>query len=938
MTSFTRRVFISIFIAVASSHLFAQNREELSQLIPLNPEVKTGTLKNGLNYFILKNQKPENRAELRLVVNAGSLQEDDNQLGLAHFTEHMAFNGTKNFKKNELVDYLQSVGVKFGAHLNAYTSFDETVYMLSIPTDDSEILGQGFQILEDWSHNLLFDNEEIDKERGVVIEEWRLGQGADRRMLDQYLPVIYKDSKYAERLPIGTKDILENFEYETIKKFYKDWYRPDLMAVVAVGDFNSDEIEAKIQKMFSGLKNPKKARERTTIEVPDHKETYVSVVTDKEAAYTIVRLYYKSNPEVMRTEEQYRKALIGGMFTGMLNQRLRELQQQAEPPFVFASTGVGGTWARSKSAFSAFAVVKDNGIEKAMNAVLEEIRRVQLHGFTQAELKRQKLQILKSYENAYNERDKSESEGFAGELVSLFLEQEPSPGIEYEFNFANKHIDGISVEEVNELVKKLVKDENRVVVVTGPQKEGTIMPEEKVIKSWLDEALLKEIEPYVEDDLDDNLVKTLPKSGVVVNQSMIENIDVTVLTLNNGVEVFLKPTDFQNDEIKMSAYSKGGHSQASDIDYHSASNSSGIISVSGVGDYSLVDLRKVLAGKTVAVSPYVSELESGFSGGSTIKDMETMFQLIHLYFTALRKDETAFQSFISRNKAVLTNIMSNPQYYFSDKAQKIMSQNHPRSGGIPTMEDLNKIDFDIAFNFFKEQFSDPSGFKFWFVGNFKNEDIIPLLEKYIGSIPSKGLSKNWKDLGIRPPKGMVDQSIKKGTDPKSMVMMNFSNEFKYDRQESYLMSSLADVLDIQLIEILREEKSGVYGVGAGSSASKKPYSNYSFNINFPCSPENVDGLVDAAINVIKEIQKTGVSDENITKIKEAQRRDIEINMKENGFWLSALRAHHVNNWDYSGFDNYSARIEKLNSDELKRIANKYLDTDEYIKIVLYPED
>ncbi len=912
-------------------------QDDLSQTIPLNPDIKTGVLKNGLKYYILKNQKPEKRAELRLLVNAGALQEDDDQLGLAHFTEHMAFNGSKNFEKNELVDYLQSVGVKFGAHLNAYTSFDETVYMLSIPTDDAEIVDKGFQILQDWSSNLSFNETEIDKERGVVIEEWRLGQGSGRRMLDKYLPVIYKDSRYAERLPIGKKDILENFEYETIKRFYKDWYRPDLMAVVAIGDFDVDEIEAKVKKLFSKLKNPKNARKREVYTVPDHKETYVSIVTDKEAPYTIVRLYYKSDPKIMKTGSDYRKALISSLFTGMLNKRLGELQQQAEPPFVFASTSNGGTWARTKSAFSAFAVVKEDGIKKATNAILDEIRRVQLHGFTAGELKRQKLQTLKSYENAFKEKDKSESSDFAQELASHFLEQEPAPGITYEFDFAKKHLEGISIEQVNALVKKLIKDENRVFVVTGPEKEDLVMPIESDVKSWLNEASKRALKAYEEEELDNNLVKTLPNKGSITKTSKIDNVDVTVVTLSNGVEVYLKSTDYKNDEILMSAYSVGGHSQSSDADYHSASNASAIVGAGGVGDYSMIDLRKVLAGKTVSVSPYIRELSSGFSGKSTPEDIETMFQLLHLYFTSLRKDETAHQSYIARNKAILANLMSNPQFYFSDQSAKIMSQNHLRADGIPTVDDLDKIDFETAFSFFQKEFSNPANFKFWFVGNFKNEDVIPLLEKYIGSIPSTDSSKSWKDVGLRAPSGMVDKVVKKGTDPKSMVSMVFTDKFDYSRQDAYLLGALADVLDIQLIEILREEKSGVYGVGASSSADKTPYAHYSFKIGFPCAPENVEGLVEAALGVVKNIQKEGVSDENITKVKEAQRRELEVNMKSNNFWLSALKAHHVNEWDYSGFDNYTKRIENISSGELKRVANQYLNTDEYIKIVLMPE-
>lgn len=939
MKQFLIKISIAVALITGYSTLKAQTSSiDLSSPIPLNDKIKTGKLDNGLTYFIMENKKPEKRVELRLVVNAGSILEDDDQRGLAHFTEHMAFNGTKNFKKNELVDYLQSVGVQFGAHLNAYTSFDETVYILPIPSDDEEILDKGLQILEDWSQNLLFDHEEIDKERGVVVEEWRLGQGAEMRMLDKYLPVIFKNSLYAERLPIGTKDILENFDYETIKRFYKDWYRPDLMAVMAVGDIDAEAMEKKIKERFGSLKNPDQPRRRISPEVPDHDETYVAIVSDKEASFSNVYILYKSDPEKITVGGDYRKLLISSLFTGMLNQRLRELQQKADPPFIFASTSAGSSWARTKTAFSAFSVVNESGIEKGLSAILEELRRVELHGFTEGEFKRQKLQLEKSYENAYNERDKTESKAIVGELVGHFLEEEPVPGIEYEYAFVKEHLSGIELGEVNALIKKLIRKDNRVVVITGPDKEGLEMPTEQGVLNTIASIESQQLDAYEDEEISDELVKDLPAVGKVVEQGSIDNIGVTTLTLANGAKVFLKPTNFKNDEIRMSAYSPGGHSLASDEDYHSAANASDIIGTSGIGDYSVTTLRKALAGKTASVSAHINELEEGLSGSCTPKDLETMMQLTHLYFTAPRKDEEAFQSFQARNKSILANLMANPQYYFSDKLQRILSSNHPRGGGFPTVEDIDKIDLDRAIEFYKGQFSNAGDFTFWFVGNFETEKLIPMIEKYIGSIAPEGNTDSWNDLGIRPPTGNVEEYVKRGTDPKSSVFISFTNDFQYKRQEGYYLQSLSEVLDIKLIEILREEKSGVYGVGASSSISKRPYPHYTMVISFPCGPENVEQLVDAAIGVVRDIQKNGVTAEDLEKIKEAQRRDLEVKLKENGFWLSALRAHHINGWDYAGFDNYLSRIDALTAEDLQRVAKQYLNTEEFIKIVHLPEE
>ncbi len=931
---------ILLIISIGVSSLSAQdfNFNDLTQKIPLDPKIRVGQLENGLTYYIKYNQRPENKVELRLAVDAGSLLEDDDQLGLAHFTEHMAFNGSEHFEKNELLDYVQSVGVKFGAHINAYTSFDETVYMLPIASDSAEILENAFLILEDWANGLSFDNEEIDKERGVVVEEWRLRQGAQRRMLDKWLPVLLKDSRYADRLPIGTKEILENFDYDVVKRFYNDWYRPDLMAVAVVGDVDVDEMEQKIKDHFADIKNPKTPRRKEFYPVPDHKETEVAIVSDLEAPFTNVMIINKFDPEPFVTLNDYRRYIMYNIYTGILNQRLNELRQQADPPFIFASTSLGGLFVRNKHAFQSFAVVKETEIERGLQTIQEENERVARHGFTTGEYERYKKDMLRNYEIAFNERNKTESKNFVGEYVRNFLEQEPIPGIEFEYSFVKTHLKGISLEEINQLSKKWLTDENRVVVITAPEKKGVDLPSKERVLEVIAEVENSNITPYEDEEVASELITELPAAGEVTEISSIENVGVTQLSLSNGVRIFLKPTDFKNDEIVMTSYSLGGHSLSSDDEFMSAKYTTSIIAQSGVGEFSSISLEKALAGKSVRVTPFIGELTEGLSGSTTPEDLETMFQLIHLYFTAPRKDEEAFASVISRNKAILTNISANPQYYFQDQMARFMSQDHLRGGGIPSVEDIEKIDHDEIMKFYTDRFGDASDFTFVFVGNFEIDKITELSIKYLANLPTLDREENWKDVGIRPPSGKAEKVVKKGTDPKSQVIMRFSGEADYERGDAFLINKLGDLLDIKLVENLREEKSGVYGVGANGSMTRWPYGHYNFQIQFPCGPENVESLTQAAIDEVKKLQNNGPEEEDLQKIREQYRRDVEEGHKQNNWWSNVLRSYTMYDLDFDTLLDYKKRMERITAENIQRIANKYINPDEYIRVILYPED
>jgi len=621
----------------------------------------------------------------------------------------------------------------------------------------------------------------------------------------------------------------------------------------------------------------------------------------------------------------------------MLNERLRELTQSADPPFIFASTSFGSL-VRTKSSYTSFAVVGENGIEKGLKVLLVENERVKRYGFTQGELDRFKKNMLNMYEQFYNERDKTESRNYAAEYIRNFTTDESIPGIEFEYEYTKAYLPGVTLEEVNSLASEWVKDTDRVVVITGPEKEGVDPPQESDIRRMLDEAGNLEITPYKEEVIGTELMTILPVPGKVEGTRSFEKTGVTELTLSNGVKVVLKSTDFKNDEILMSASSPGGSSIYSDADYYSASNAASIINQSGVGDFSSTNLQKLLAGKTVSASPYIGALSEGMRGNAAPKDFETMLQLVNLYFTSPKKDSAAFQSLMTRNRMMFQNLMANPRFYYSDQLSKIMAQNNPRGGGFPTPEDLDKVDFERAFSIYQERFADASDFEFFLVGNFDIPEITPLLEQYLGSLPSLNRNETWRDLGIRPPTGIVDEVINKGTDPKSIVTINFTGEKPFAKKENYNLNTLGEVLTIKLIEVIREEKSGAYSVGASANSSKYPIETYSFRISFPCGPENVDELTKAVFAEIDKIKENGVTDEDLQKVKETQRRNREEDLKKNRYWLGQIGGYYYNGIDLDTFYESEELTNGVTSKDLQDAAIKYIKMDNYVKVVLMPEE
>ncbi len=942
------KTFIGVFLCSIPLSTFSQatldkklgttsiikNKEKL----PVDPDVKIGKLDNGLTYYIRNNGKPEDKVELRLVINAGSILEDENQLGLAHFMEHMNFNGTKNFKKNDLVDYLQTIGVKFGADLNAYTSFDQTVYILPIPSDDPEKLEKGFQIIEDWAHNAELTEEEIDGERGVVLEEYRIGKGANERMLQKYLPIIAYNSQYAKRLPIGTKEVLENFKYDDVRRFYKEWYRPDLMSVIAVGDLDVATLEKKIKKHFSNLKMPENPKKREVFDTPNHDETLIAIVSDKEASNSIVRLIYKDLKitKPMSTMNDYRNNLVQNLFGQMMNNRLKELRNNPNPPFVFASSGYRGTFARNRKAYQSFALTSETGQLNALKTILQENKRVQKYGFKAGELDRAKKDISARWEKQYKDKDKRESSRIVREYINNYLKQEPIPGIEWEYKYTLSQLPTITLEEVNSLIKDFLHEENRAVVMTGPEKEGFKQVTKEEIVSLLKEVETAEITDYEDKKVRENLIEVLPKSGTIVATKKNEELGITVLELSNGAKVTYKKTDFKNDEILFSAYSYGGTSLYTNEVLKQVSHGGRSVSKTGLGGLSLNDLNKVMSGKIVRVSPYIDGLSEGFSGSTTPKDLETLFQQVYLYFTDINKDEKAFRSELEKQKGFLTNYLSNPQNYFREEFNKFQYGKNPRYIGFPTAEKLDATNYELAYQKYKERFAGAGGFNFYFVGNIDDVKLKEYAMKYIASLPDTGKGETYKVSDFRPLSGAHEKTIYKGKDPKSSVSIKWRGDTEYSKSEDLAIQVLGEILTIKLIEKLREEEGGVYGVGARGSLNKLPYGNYNFSIGFPCGPENVKKLTDAAISELKTIISEGPTDKDLTKVKESRLLDYKEKSKQNRFWLYNLQDADYYQESFETGKTYAETINKLSKEDVKKVAKKYLDQG-YILGVLMPE-
>lgn len=913
----------------------ATTEKKATAPLPMDANVRIGKLANGFTYYIRKNIEPKDRAQLYLATKVGSILENDDQRGLAHFLEHMSFNGTKNFPKNELVGYLQKAGVRFGADLNAYTSFDETVYQLPIPTDDPEVFKNGMQIMRDWAQDVTLDVAEIDKERGVVLEEKRLGKGATQRMQDKYLPMLFNNSRYSNRLPIGTEEVLKNFKAETLRQFHTDWYRPDLQALIVVGDVDVNVVEQMIKAQFSSLKAPVKPRPRVEYNIPLLDKNQVAVVYDKEFPVTVAQIIIKHPETVIKSTADLRNSMIRSLYNQMTSARFSELTKQADPPFLQGGASIGGFLAGLDAA-TTFVVAKPGELEKGLKTALKETERIKRFGFAQSELDRAKAAFMTSQESAYKEKDKTNSERFVNEYLRNFLTGEASPGIQYEFDFYKTNIDGITLAEVNGIAKKYITDTNRDVIIMGPEKDKDQLPNEATVNTWINEAGNDKLTPYVDQVSDKPLLSAKPAPGKVSAEKKIAELGITELTLSNGVKVILKPTDFKNDEISFSAVSPGGTSLYSDADFQSASNASTIVNRSGLGDFNSIQLTKLLTGKRVVVQPGINERSESLVGFTNPQDLETALQMVYLYFTSPRKDEEIFKGYITQLKGNLANRSSDPNSVFADTVAAVLGNYSVRRTG-PSLEKVEQINLDRAYQIFKERFADAGDFTFTFVGNFETEKIKPLLEQYLASLPSDDRNDKPRDLGIKTPAGKIEKTVLKGQEPKANVRLVFSGDYTYNEENNNQLDALAEVLTIKLIERLREDEGGVYGVGARASYSKYPQANYTINISFGCGPENVEKLIASTLDEINKIKQSGAQAVDIEKFVAEERRSTEIQLKDNGFWLGYLTGQIQNDEDPKQILGYMESLKKITPEVLKAAANKYLSGNNYIRLVLLPE-
>lgn len=934
---------ITLLILVAVFCIGSTVGQKLTDPINNDPNVKVGKLENGLTYYIRENKKPENRAEFWLLVNAGAMQENEDQLGLAHFVEHMGFNGIKGWPGNTLTDELAKIGVSFGGGINAYTSFDETVYTITMPTDNPKNIEMGMNILKSWANDFLLDNKEIEEERGIIIEEYRMGLGAQDRMRKIWFPVLFNGSRYAERMPIGKLEILENFKPQTLKDFYTEWYRPDLQAVVVVGDVNATEIETMIKEKFGKIKIKKNPKEKIIYPIESATKPRAVVCTDKEAGASSVMMVRLFPHFVMKTVGDYKTKMTHELYNVMYAGRFEELLQNPNTPFLGAWVGYGD-FIGNTDAYSAQITPKENQIDAALKVVIQEDYRVLQHGFLETELLRAKDALLYSYELAANEVDKTESGVFADAYLSHFLRKDPIPGAKRVYNYAKKYLEEITLEEVNTLAKGWITPNNISVIVTAPEKEGVIVPTETEILTIVNDPALKKVAPYIDTYREQEIVeKESLQSGRIISENTIAEIDVTEVTLSNGITVWLKKTDFKNDEIKFKALSRGGMSLYGETDLASGVFAADFIDRAGISDIDFSSLMKKMKGKQVGVIPAISIFTEEFSGFSTPKDLEFFFQYLHGFFASPRYDPAVYELVTKETKEQLKMIGAMPLYRAIKNIIKIATQDDYYSSNQMvalnyTDDFINTADYDRAFEIYKERFANPADFIYVFVGNFDEKIMREYLALYLGSLPTSPE----RDV-INPnvtkgfPTATINEDIFAGTEEQSFVGIVFAKEFTWNEDNKVILRALKDALDIELIAEIREKMSGVYSPILIMDWNQVPKSEFSIFVLFGCAPDNTDNLSNAVFKILKDMQQNGPSEETMGKVKQQMIKQRETSVKTNDFWQSVLTNMWLQNDDVKTIPLYEERINNLTSQDIANFMQKYFDPEHYVRVNLYPE-
>ena len=935
-----KKVLIAALMMFSTTAMVAQMQ---MPPIPVDPDVRTGKLDNGLTYYIRHNNWPEQRAEFYIAQRVGSIQEDDNQRGLAHFLEHMAFNGSKHFKGNEMLRWCESVGVKFGTDLNAYTSIDQTVYNISnVPTTREGIVDSCLLILYDWADGLLLEQEEIEKERGVIHEEWRLRTSAQMRMLERDLPKLYPNSKYGYRMPIGLMEIIDNFERPFLQAYYEKWYRPDNQAIIVVGDVDVDKIEQKIKDLFSPIKLPENRALVTAEPVPDNNEAIIVIDKDKEQRYNIVSLMMKheSFPDSLKGTMAYIIAdYIKDAAISLLNDRLREYAEKPESPFLQASAGDGAyLLSRSVDAFGLDVLPKDGQVEAALTAVLTEARRAAEFGFTPTEYNRFKANFESNIDKQYSNKDKRFNSQFVGQYVQNFLNNEPIPSIDYTHETMKQLIPVLPLEAVNMVLQELVSksDTNLVVLNFNTEKEDAVYPTEESVKKAIVTARTAEIEAYVDNVKDEPLMTELPKKGSIKKEVKNDLFDYTELTLSNGAIVVLKKTDLKKDQVLLRGYGYGGSGLYGNEDLPNLKMFNDVIGASGLGNFSRTELEKALAGKIASASMSLDAYREYINGSSTPKDVETMLQLVYLMFTNINKDQMSYDNLMQTTEVTLKNRLLQPENVFSDSLTLTLGNHHPRVKPFD-LDDLKKVNYDRILQIAKERMANAAAFTFDIVGNYDEETIRPLIEQYLASLPSQKKVEKSKKIDTDF-KGEVINSFKhKAETPKSIaVMLWYTKDIAFTSENSIKASIVGQILSMEYLKKIREDASAAYTVGASGNLSTDDFeNNATIYVYCPMKPEKADVALQIMRDEVQALTK-GCDPDKLTKVKEYMIKSHADQLKQNNYWMTT-----IDMWRYKGVDfdkDYEALVNAQTPESIAAFVKDLLKSGHRAEVVMMPAE
>jgi zinc protease len=940
---FQRVASVTAFVTLASLPLAARQAAapapqavNLQQTLPFDAAVRTGTLPNGLKYYVRKNTRPANRVVLRLAVKAGSLDEADDQQGLAHMLEHMAFNGSAHFKPGELISYFESTGARLGPHVNAQTGFEDTIYMLDLPSDKPEIVDKGLTALADFAGGLTLDPTEIDKERGVVIEEWRGGLGAGSRIRDKQIPVLFYHSRYADRLPIGKPEILKSFPPARLRAFYDTFYRPSNMAVVAVGDMDEPKLQAMVTAAFGGLTARAPAPPPRTVDVPLHKETLVSVVTDPEMTQSSVELIRKRPRAPSDKVGDYRRSLVQRFFEQMLNDRLDEISRKPDAKFLGAGMGSGGL-SQDVETVSLGANVQSGKIAEGLASVAIEAKRAREYGFSAGELDRAKKWMTAFYERAYTERDKTESGSFAQEYLNHFLEGEPSPGIAYEYTLVQQLLPGITAAEVTALGKAVLADDSRVILATSPQKPDIKVPTDDELKAALAAVESTAVTAWNDTTSTRDLIERKPEPAAISATRKVDEVGLTIVRFANGVEAWLKPTDFKNDQVVFALQAKGGTSLAASPDYFEASLAAAYVNLSGAAGLKALDMQKLLAGKLAGATPFASLSTHGFNGSAAPAQLETALQLLYARFTQPGDDPEAFEMLKRQLNAFVANRLDNPETVFGDKLEEVNTSGHYTSKPL-TVERVNALDRAKMTDFYRRRFSNAADFTFFMVGAFKIDEALRLVARYVGGLPSTGkASSDFKDLGITFPSAVQRVKVEKGREPKSDTVISFFADPPGDdplEQERALAAT--DVLEIALRDILREELGQTYTVSVDLAQGLPQRGDGHVEVSFGAAPENIEKMSARVLQEVQRLQKEGPSEDLVNRAKETARRNYETQLRQNDYWLRRFQAVQMWGQDPAMIAHRLERINTVTPAVVQEAFKKYFPADRMTVVTLVP--